>query len=141
LRELAADATAKSRFATLLLGVFALASLVLAAVGIYGVMSFTVAQRTRELGLRMALGARAGSVLGLVFAQGATLLLLGTMLGLGGALLTTRVLRGLLFGVQPTDLATFGIGVVVIAMVALTAVLIPALRAMRNDPMIALRYE
>jgi putative ABC transport system permease protein len=141
MEEIAADATAKSRFATLLLGVFAVASLILAAVGIYGVMSFAVAQRTRELGLRMALGARSGNLLGLVMGQGVTLLVLGTLFGLAGALLTTRALGGLLFGIQPTDLATFAIGVLVLAAVALGAVLIPALRAMRNDPMIALRYE
>ena len=141
MEELSEEATARSRFATLLLGVFALASLVLAAVGIYGVMSFAVAQRTRELGLRMALGARATTLLRLVLAQGATLLLLGTLLGLVGALLTTRVLGSLLFGVQPTDLATFSIGVATLAVVALAAVLIPAVRAMRNDPMAALRYE
>jgi putative ABC transport system permease protein len=141
MEEIAADATAKSRFATLLLGVFAVASLILAAVGIYGVMSFAVAQRTRELGLRMALGARSRNLLGLVMGQGVTLLVLGTLFGLAGALLTTRALGGLLFGIQPTDLATFAIGVLVLAAVALGAVLIPALRAMRNDPMIALRYE
>ena len=139
--ELAADATAKSRFATMLLGIFAIASLVLAAVGIYGVMSFAVAQRTRELGVRMALGARSGTLLRLVLAQGAALLAAGTVLGLLGALLTTHVLRGLLFGVQPTDLLTFVIGVATLSAVALTAVLVPALRAMRNDPMAALRYE
>jgi putative ABC transport system permease protein len=137
--ERAADATARSRFATLLLGIFAAASLALAAVGIYGVMSFAVAQRTRELGVRMALGARGRSLLGLVLRQGAALLLVGGAIGLAGSFATTRALRGLLFEVTPNDPLTMAAGVAVLSLVAMAAVLVPAWRAMRHDPMHALR--
>jgi predicted permease len=139
LGERVADATTRSRFATLLLGIFAAASLVLAAVGIYGVMSFTVAQRTRELGIRVALGARRQALLGLVLRQGGGLILAGSAIGVTASFLTSRVLEGLLFGVTPNDPATMALGVGLLVLVAMAAVLVPAWGALRRDPVRALR--
>ncbi|MDQ6831708.1 MAG: ABC transporter permease [Gemmatimonadota bacterium] len=123
------------------LGVFAVMALLLATVGIYGVISYTVAQRTRELGLRMALGASRGHVLALVVGQGTRLALIGVAIGIAGALALSRVVSGLLYGVQPTDLVTF-IGVpIVLAGVAVLASYVPALRATKLDPVVALRND
>lgn len=136
-----AASVAAPRFYALLLGLFALMALVLAAVGLYGVLSYSVSQRQREIGVRMALGASARDVLGLVFGQGVMLTLAGGAIGVAAALATTRFLQAMLFGVSATDPATFlAIGVLLLA-VALLACWIPARRAIRVDPMAALRYD
>jgi predicted permease len=134
-----ADATAQARFSAVLLVMFAGAALVLATVGIYGVISFAVAQRTREIGIRIALGADRGAVLRLVVSQGAALVVGGLALGLIAALVTTRVLRSLLFDVTPSDPATFAAVIAMLALAALTASWIPARRAAGLQPTEALR--
>jgi predicted permease len=139
--QVMADTVARSRFNTLLLAVFAGLATLLAAVGIYGVMSYSVQLRTREIGLRMALGAQPGRVLLLVLRQGLLLTLVGIGVGLAGALALTRVMSGLLYGVTASDPATFAAIVVVLGVVSLVACYIPARRATRVDPLIALKYE
>lgn len=133
--------TARPRFQSLLLGLFALVALVLASVGIYGVMAYSVAQRTNEIGIRMALGAQKSDVMKLVLRQGLNLTLTGVVIGLAGSLALTRVLKAYLFGISTTDLTTF-LGVsLLLTLVALAACLVPALRAMRVNPMEALRHD
>jgi putative ABC transport system permease protein len=139
--NLVAESLTQRRFAMLLLGLFAFVALALAVVGIYGVMSYMVAQRTNEIGIRMALGAQFGDVLKMVVGQGMLPVLIGVCLGVGGAFAATRLMASLLYGVTATDPLTF-VGVpLILAAVALLACLIPARRATKVNPMTALRYE
>ena len=141
LDQLMEASTAQPRFRAVLLGGFAGVALLLSALGIYGVMSYTVSRRTREIGIRMALGARPGDVLELIFRQGMTLTLLGVLLGLAGAFAVTRVMKSLLFAVTSTDPFIFTGVTLLLCGVALLASYLPARRAMRVNPMVALRDE
>ncbi|HLL14457.1 MAG TPA: FtsX-like permease family protein, partial [Pyrinomonadaceae bacterium] len=135
------ELTARSRFGTLLLTIFAALALVLAGIGIYGVMSYSVTQRTHELGIRIALGAKTRDVLKLVLGRGLALTLTGIVLGLVASLALTRFLSSLLFGVSATDPATFGGLALLLITVALVACYLPTRRALKVDPMVALRNE
>ena len=141
MKELLADSISRSRFATLLLSIFAAVAFALASVGIYGVMSYSVTQRTNEIGIRIALGATGRSVLGLVLKRGLILAGSGVLVGLIGSVALTRLLTNLLFGVSATDPATFALAPILLTAVALLATYIPARRATKVDPLVALRYE
>lgn len=139
--EVAAESFSTRRFNMSLLTLFAALALVLAAIGIYGVMSYAVTQRTQEIGIRMALGASSVDVLKLVVRHGMTLVIIGVAIGLAGAIALTRLMETLLFGVTPTDAVTIGVVSGVLVVVALLACFIPARRATKVDPLVALRYE
>jgi predicted permease len=141
MQQVMSESTARRRFNMLLIAIFACLGLVLASVGIYGVISYSVTQRTHEIGIRMALGAEARDILKMIVRQGMGMVVLGVGIGLGGAFGLTRVMSSLLFGVSPTDLLTFACVSLILATVALLACYIPARRATRVDPMIALRFE
>jgi putative ABC transport system permease protein len=141
MEERVAGVLARPRVNALLLAGFAAIALVLAALGIYGVIAYSVVQRTRELGIRMALGARPADVLRLVLRQGMAPVLAGLALGLGGAAAASRVLRGLLYGVGGTDPITYAGVATFLAAVALLASYLPARRAATADPVVALRDE
>ena len=135
------DSVSRQRFESVLLGAFGLIALLLAAVGIFGVMSQSVGQRVHEIGVRSALGATTRDIYRLVIGQGMALTVAGLLLGMGGALLLTRWMSVLLFGVSPTDALTFAVVPIVLGLVALAACYIPAHRAAQVDPMTAIRYE
>jgi predicted permease len=141
LGELVGRSTAARSFNMTLVGVFALLALGLAVVGIYGVMAYTVQQRTQEIGVRIALGAARGHVLGLVLAETGTMTAIGIVIGLAGALALTRVLGTMLYEISVTDSLTFAVTTALLAAAALLAALVPALRAARIDPVLALRSE
>jgi putative ABC transport system permease protein len=129
------------RFSMDIVAAFAITALLLAALGIYGVISYLVSERTQEIGIRLALGARRGTILQMVLRQGLGLAMAGAALGLVGSVIVSHLMAGLLYGVMPTDPLTFVGVTLVLTGVALAACYIPARRAMRVDPMIALRYE
>jgi len=141
MNQIVQDAFSSSRFQTILLGAFGALGLLMAAIGIYGVISYMVAQRTHEIGIRVALGAQRSDVLREVIGEGAVLAGIGIVAGVIGALALTRLLRSLLFQIKPSDPVTFASAVVVLLAVALAACYIPVRRAMRVDPMTALRHE
>jgi putative ABC transport system permease protein len=141
MEKLVAESLMQRRFAMFLFGVFAALALALAVVGLYGVMSYGVAQRTHEIGLRMALGAQSRDVLRMVVGQGMLLVAIGLGLGLVSALLLTRLMESLLFGVSAADPATYAGIALLLAAVAFLASYLPARRATKVDPMVALRYE
>lgn len=141
MNEILAREAAPRRFNAALFSIFAVLALVLAATGVYGVISYSVARRTQEVGIRMALGAQRRDVLGLFIADGMRLVLIGLVVGLAAAFALTRLMSSLLFGVSATDLTTFAIVAVVLAAIGLLACYWPARRATRVDPLVALRYE
>jgi len=141
MQEIISDSLASQRFSMSVLGIFALLALLLASVGIYGVVSYLVGQRTQEIGIRMALGAKQRDVLYMVLRDGMKMVLAGVILGCVAALGLTHLMASLLFGVRATDPLTFSGVAILLATVALAACYIPARRAMRVDPMVALRYE
>ncbi|HZW73421.1 MAG TPA: FtsX-like permease family protein [Caldimonas sp.] len=141
LPALVRKSAAQRRFVMQLLAGFAGVAVLLAAVGLYGVVAYGVAQRTREVGVRVALGAQSGDVLRLVFASGFWLVALGVAAGIGASLAATRYLGSLVFGVSPNDPSTFAAAAALLTLVALLAHWVPVRRALRSDPAIALRTE
>jgi putative ABC transport system permease protein len=141
MERVALDSTAQQNFNVLLLGIFTLMALLLAAVGIYGVMSYSVEQRTHEIGIRAALGASRRDTLSLVLLQGLRMTLAGVMVGVAASFWLTRLLSAQLFGVTPRDPMTFVAAPLFLVAVAILAAYIPALRASRVDPVVALRHE
>jgi putative ABC transport system permease protein len=141
MEQLVSDSYSRSRFTMMVLAVFATVALLLAAVGIYGTIAYTVAQRTNEIGIRVAMGAQRRDVLRLVLGQGSRLIFVGVALGITTGLIMTRLMRGLLFGITATDPTTFAGVALLLSAVALLACYVPARRAMHVDPLVALRYE
>jgi putative ABC transport system permease protein len=139
--QILSNSVAGQRFNALLLGIFAALALLLASVGVFGVINYSVAQRTREIGIRLALGAQRSDVFRLVVGQGLVLALIGVAVGSAGAFALTRLITGLLYGVSPTDGFTFGLVSLLVTGVAMLACYLPARRATRVDPLVALRYE
>jgi putative ABC transport system permease protein len=135
------DAVAQPRFRTTLIALFAVVALILACVGIYGVISYSVTLRTHEIGIRMALGAQTGDVLTMVIRQAIVLAVIGIALGLSASYALTSLMSKLLFGVQPTDPTTFVLTAAILSITALLASYLPARRATKIDPLEALRYE
>jgi putative ABC transport system permease protein len=141
LDQILAREAAPRRFNAVLFSIFAVLALVLAVTGVYGVIAYSVARRTQEVGIRMALGAQRRDVLGLFISHGMRLVLLGLVIGLGSALALTRLMTSLLFGVSATDLTTFVIAAVTLAVIGLFACYLPARKATKVDPLVALRYD
>jgi putative ABC transport system permease protein len=141
MRDIVSESLAQPRFTMLLLGSFAGGALLLTTIGLYGVIAFSVTQRTREIGVRVALGAQHGDVLGLVMRRGILLVGTGLAIGIPAALVLGRILTGLLYGVSPTDPLTLLSVAVFLTAVAMLATYLPARRAARVDPMVALRSE
>ena len=139
--EIISDSISDRKFSMVLLGTFAALALLLSSIGIYGVISYLIGERTHEIGIRMALGAQRKDVLTLVLSEGVKLVLLGAAIGIAAALGLTRLMADLLYGVSATDPLTFAAVPIVLLGVAMLACYIPARRAMRVDPMTALRYE
>jgi putative ABC transport system permease protein len=129
------------RFNVILVGFFGVVALLLATAGVFGVMAYSVSRRTREIGVRVALGAHSGDVLRMILNQGLRTILIGVAIGIAGSLALTRTVESLLFGVTPTDPLTFGSVTLLLVAAALLACFIPARRATKVDPMVALRYE
>jgi len=141
MEEIISESLSTQRFSMILLGVFAAVALILSSIGIYGVVSYLVGQRTHEIGVRIALGARRWDVLNLILSQGAKLTLIGVVIGVAASLGLTKLMARMLYGVSASDPLTF-IGVaILLSLVALAACFIPTRRAMRVDPMVALRCE
>jgi putative ABC transport system permease protein len=141
MEQLVASSLTRQRFYASVMGVFAAMAVLLSAVGIYGVLTYAVGQRTREFGVRTALGARGRDVLALVLRQGLLLTIIGMGIGLAGAIALTRYIEGMLYGVKPLDPLTYVAVVALFAAVTSIASYLPARRATRIDPMTALRYE
>jgi putative ABC transport system permease protein len=141
LTQVVSESLSQRRFSMEMVLLFALAALLLAGLGIYGTISYLVSERTHEIGIRLALGAKKGKILQMILRQGLELAIAGAALGLVGALIVSHLMAGLLYGVSPTDPLTFVGVTVVLTAVALAASYIPAKRAMRVDPLVALRYE
>ncbi len=139
--EIVSESISDRRFSMILLGAFAAVALLLAMIGVYGVISYSVERRTNEIGIRMALGAERSTVFRLVLGEGMRLAVIGAVVGVVAALALTRLLAGMLFGVSAHDPLTFAVVAIVLSAVAAVACWIPAWRATRVDPMIALRHE
>jgi ABC-type antimicrobial peptide transport system permease subunit len=141
MNSLLRDSVARPRFTTLLLSLFSALALLLTCVGVYGIVAYSVAQRTREMGIRIALGAQSGEIVGLVLREGLAPAALGIGIGIVGALFLTRMMKSLLFGITPTDVTTYVLVTGVLGLAAFAAAWVPARRAVRVDPLDSLRAE